>query len=468
MDQWPAKWINKYNVLLLSDQHGGVAVIVAMLMTLLLGVMAFTLDGSYLYMEKNSNKNAVEAAAMAGAAALCDDDPVAVATYIAEENGLDTEEGNLSVVLGYYDENNGYGDFSEYKDFIADPDSSTAANEAVNSFSGAGYQYNNAVLVTYSDKVKNLSGGLLSAEEATVAVAAVAFLRRYDMLALGDDGIKTTEIWGNGHPGYEDMVIHANNSIQFNGTESFSGGTEAYAVNSITGGPGTIGVKEVEIPPIDWQELETAAGVQGQVYSPDEWDQGDHLVVGDWTTDSHGNRYINTATSYLFWPREGDHGGAVYYFAAQQGETKQLEITDDHLRTGFGFSGLTIASELPIEMGVVLHPTSEKLIGGEGSETMYVYSQGDILYRGVAAANYCYLSQGTVFRSEKEVTLVAGMMSNFFNYVGEDEFIRVVGESIVSESNVTSGNGAGMSLNGLFGPPCPPTVVKLGLVEATD
>ena len=63
---------------------------------------------------------------MAGALAICGDDFEAPARQIARENGIPhIEEDGLTVQIGYYDAGGIYGDFSEYKNFEADPDPDT-------------------------------------------------------------------------------------------------------------------------------------------------------------------------------------------------------------------------------------------------------------------------------------------------------------------------------------------------------
>ncbi len=67
----------------LKGNHGNIAIIVAISLTILIGMLAVVIDGGYLYASKNKWQNGVEAAAMAGTLAMCDNDFEAVARQIA-------------------------------------------------------------------------------------------------------------------------------------------------------------------------------------------------------------------------------------------------------------------------------------------------------------------------------------------------------------------------------------------------
>ena len=66
-----------------TNQNGSIAVSVAFILTLLLGVMAFSIDTGYLFLNKHRYQNALEAAALAGATDLCGDDLEATVRSIA-------------------------------------------------------------------------------------------------------------------------------------------------------------------------------------------------------------------------------------------------------------------------------------------------------------------------------------------------------------------------------------------------
>ena len=98
------------------SQSGSVAIVVALSMIVLLTMFAFVIDAGYLYGEKNQYQNGVEAAAMAGAVSLCNDDPEGVVRQVAIDNGLPA--GSLVVKVGFYDEKDIYENFPVYGDFV--------------------------------------------------------------------------------------------------------------------------------------------------------------------------------------------------------------------------------------------------------------------------------------------------------------------------------------------------------------
>jgi len=85
----------------MKSQRGSIAIMAAIFMTVFIAVLAFMVNAGYLYGEKNRYQNAAEAAAMAGAARLCDEDAIEVATQIAMENGA--PQGSVTGTLGFYD-----------------------------------------------------------------------------------------------------------------------------------------------------------------------------------------------------------------------------------------------------------------------------------------------------------------------------------------------------------------------------
>ena len=130
------KWLKNEN------NKGNIAIIVAISLTVLIGFLALVVDGGNLYATKNKWQNGVDAAALAGAIHLCDN-PEGVARKIAQGNGLPSTAGEgLTVHVGYYDEADQYGDFSVYKDFVAEGDADYPAEE-----------YNNAVMVSLNADV---------------------------------------------------------------------------------------------------------------------------------------------------------------------------------------------------------------------------------------------------------------------------------------------------------------------------
>jgi hypothetical protein len=191
---------------LVCRQNGTVAVTVALSLSVFLMLIAFVLDTGYLYSEKNRYYNAVEAAALAGAASLCDADPVEVATEIALENGL--SGGSLVVKAGFYDEKEVYADFAEYSNFVAEGEDDYPEGE-----------YNNAVMVGLTVDQKTLTGGFAGRDEVTLAATGVAYARDYGMVSLDEeDGIS---LEGSAPLLFHDGDIHARGGIKKAGSCSF-------------------------------------------------------------------------------------------------------------------------------------------------------------------------------------------------------------------------------------------------------
>ena len=453
-----------------TNQAGSVVVVIALILTLLLGVMAFTMDTGNIYLKRDQYQNAVEAAAMAGAIDLCGSDPVTTVRNIAKANGIENAYDTtvLEVSPGYYDENNIYSDFSTYEDFEADPDPETPENESVLKLDGSCCQYNNAMLVVLKQEEDSLTGAL-SGVGATVNIkaAAVAYLRRYGLVALGDNGIAYDGKWNSGYPVITDQVIHSNGSIVFNSEATFTSETTVTAVGAISGGSGTSNADSLDLHPIDWSELQEEAQANGVVYYPEEWPEGSNTAT-DWQTDSAGNRYMKIGTTYLFWPAIGDHDGAVYFFGTGDGQTVSatLKVTADYLQDGEEpYYGFTLAAQMAITMGSAIKATATKTLGGKGEDTAFIFSQGEILfkdrYSSLATGSANYLLDGVVFRSENKMTFQTDMR-RISDVDLAHHYVRIIADSIIYENKVNSGIGAALTMDGLFGPPCPPQIVKLG------
>ncbi|PIE73712.1 MAG: hypothetical protein CSA20_01940 [Deltaproteobacteria bacterium] len=438
------------NIPILSEQKGGVAVIVAMLMMFLLGVMAFALDSGYLYMEKNSYRNAVDIAAMAGAGALCSGDFNDIrerVQHIAEENGLDLDEGTLTVTIGYYDENKVYDNFEEYKDFIADPDNLSAENEGVSNLYGSGYQYNNAVLVEYSTEVKSLTGGLAGKDTTTVNTAAVAYLVRYGII-IEDDGYNNLTHPGN--PVFHNTTLHANGDVTFSGGEAFDGEYRITATGSISNCPGTcFNVDEkVVTPPLDvvLDELKEQARNEGTYYE-----------TSSPTLGNFGDLNIYGALALIF-PRPGDYGGAVFFLSDVGGQVSRLEILYHKDISPGDATSFTLATDIKdVHITHYMFVADPLNYGGKWGDTVSFYSAGTLTFYPVKNGNQC---NGCFFRCEKFIYKTGVWL--FPSWV-VTQYLRVVADKI-DFTPIDNYH----ALDAHFGPPCPPYIVKLGLVEEAD
>ena len=455
----------------IGSQDGNVSVTVALCMVLLVSIMAFTLDTGYMLAEKSRYQQATEAAARAGALSLHSDDPVVEARRIAIANGCPDSEA-LIVQLGFYDEWNDYDDFFPFIDFQADPDLETpSVNEAVPKNSDGEDHYNNAVMVMVVEDTDGLTGGM-SGTQMRIGAAAVAYLRRIDMLALGEDGIRIAGRWAADYPVYQDNILHANTAIHFNGTESFDGDTHVTAVETIDGGSGSTGVDLVEVPPIEWDALETEAAQQGTIYYPAQWPEGSPSIENDWGQDGGGNFFLRSGTTYLFWPAAGDHEGAVYFFALEDGQNAAgtIRINNDFLNlSNEPAYGLTLASPLAISIGTYYNNSGGGTIGAPEEGVVRIYSGGDIDFRdrysSFGPPNYIF--DGALLRSEQQVTMSTYMM-NIGPHVPAHHRVRIIADAIEIENSVTYGSGATMVLDGLFSVPSPPDIVRLGRLVAAE
>jgi hypothetical protein len=83
----------------LADESGQSMVIMLLLIIFFLGVAAFTVDGLRVFVDRRGGQNAADAAALAGALAICDgQDPVAPAISRAADNGyVDSPDHPLRV-----------------------------------------------------------------------------------------------------------------------------------------------------------------------------------------------------------------------------------------------------------------------------------------------------------------------------------------------------------------------------------
>lgn len=160
-------------------EKGNIAIIVVVSLTVLIGMLALVVDGGHLYASKNKWQNGVEAAALAGALHLCDDDYEAISRQIALENGLPaTVEEGLTISRGFYDENDLYDDFTIYKEFVAENGDDFPEGE-----------YCNAMMVFLEADVSTFLAGLFGMEQVQIKASAVAYLKSIGMAALNDDSV---------------------------------------------------------------------------------------------------------------------------------------------------------------------------------------------------------------------------------------------------------------------------------------
>jgi len=358
------KWLKNKN------NRGNIAIIVAISLTVLIGMLALVVDGGWLYLTKNKWQNGVEAAALAGAIHLCDD-PEGIARQIAQENGLpSTVEEGLTVHVGYYDEADQYGDFSVYKDFVAEGDADYPAEE-----------YNNAVMVSLNADISTFLAGIFGKEEVDVSAKAVAYAERYGMLALNNDSeirigpgdeslkpiLKNGAIYSNGDiklgkgvecctwmgcstyyaPEFENANLYAQNQVLECDTScdgstpvvDWNSGTQSSRENAFSGAPEFTGVEPCDDDYID--SLKDSADV---IYTPGDAGS-DTIFYG--TKDQWGK------TNYCFdlCAADGERTDrVVYFFDAEDDGSHQVWLHEANPRHGEYIQNVTFITKLPVRL----------------------------------------------------------------------------------------------------------------------
>ncbi len=440
----------------LGNCRGNVAVTVALSLTVILGMMALTLDTGYMIGEKNRFQNAAEAAAMAGGVALCGDGAEAARQVLLENLGQDDADGQLPenydlvVTVGYYDEAGEY-DFSDdsrfgYRNFI----------EKEHMPEGV---YENAVLVRLVVEEQSLTPGLITDETVRLKAAAVSYLRSFGMLSLGTeagDGIEVGEsgAFDANEPVFRNGDIHANGDIVFeNNAPDIDGDTVSVTAHgTVTGyGGGLSNADMLKLPPAD-AYLEKLYQKADRIL-----DEGNFPSTSStsWPVATDGNIYRCVGTEHDFAPHPGDHGGIIYYFNFSNPSSYLALVNrfeeDDRI------TNLTIATNTSIKVGN-RHATTHYW-GGDG-HTVVIVAKRDIDFGSNPmryTANSCNFDG---------VTLIAGgdiffRASSWWTGTMEGtRRLRMIADGKISIPGKHSTHP--MAFDFSFGPPCPPTIVKLG------
>ncbi len=478
-----------------GSEEGAVAIVLSAAMFVILGFLVLVVDGGRLYATKNKYQNAVEAAAMAGAIHMCGSDPVLVAREIARANGIPhSEDEGLVVALGFYDEHGIYEDFSEYKDFVEDPFPDTSRNEAVLP-TAAGPAHNNAVLVSLSVEVESILALLFGYRSVPVSANAVAYLERYLMISLQDegDGISTDSkswdwIHGGGNTNPDQPEFHNGDLRSDSDIRFFSGKTSAgpsflnsrpYAHGEVRPkGFGTDRVSKLDLPPTNWDALRDAAEIHGKridrMFFQNLPQSNTALRTG---VDHYGNCYRCNldGTNPFFCPRPGDHEGRTYYVTGDVGETLWIGSVQcaQMYSEEYRVTNLTLAFE-----GGSLgfnHDLPRIIWGGEETaDLVRFYAGGDLMLGGVTAYEWASDSgnvfEGVFFHADREFGY---RPSGAFGQKSAPEIrsLRVLaGERIILggyEGYVGHQDRYAVGFDANFGPPCPATVVRLGQLEST-
>ncbi len=442
--------------------HGNIAIIVAISLTILIGMLAIVIDGGYLYASKNKWQNGVEAAAMAGVSRLCDGDVEATARQIAQENGLASGPESLTVLTGFYDENDEYNDFTTYRDFAAD---------------GAGDypddEYNNAVMVSLNADVSTFLAGIFNRDQVRVSAEAVSYLRRLGMVSLAEDGeirINTGSSWKNGD-------IYANGDIkypeectvdnvlfptpEFINSDMFAAGEilecpvydtdeidwdngiDSELPNAYPGSP-----EITEIRPIDDEYVEEFRAKADMVYDINS--EPDDILY-------YSETYNGLTTYYFDITR--DHGSSriTYFFDAGGNDNIDIHICDalppsssSHSPNGNSIINITFAANCRIRLHHAPYPSIP--IGAEGGQQTIIISSKDI--KIIKGLHY----EGVVFLCGGDFVEYMPMDCVLRHFSSPDRKMRVIANESIGSAELVYWpifGGLGFNWDFKFGPPCP-------------
>ena len=437
------------------NQAGATAVVVALLLTVLLGVMAFSMDTGYLYLKQNQYQNAVEAAALAGAWHLCEN-PEVIARHIAEENDIPSNADVLTAIEGFYDDGDAYADFSVYRNFVSEGDDDYPSDE-----------YNNAIMVSISIDEPLLLGTYLEMNEARISAQAVAVARCAGLLSFGDDsssaGILVNNWQNESSIEFQDMrMVQSNTDINFlnSSLASVSGDTRISATGAVSNCPdgGCLSGESPIHPSMDLDMImEELRGKTDSTIdlTDDNFPSYDLATATGGKDDGNGNLLYRSTGLYVFCPHDGDHGGAVYYFENQGADTflaiKGKESTE-HARN------FTVASENSIAF--TSSAGNYIKLGGEGEDMVYFYTKKDI--GGGMGGLY-----GALNHDFQGVTFWTG--GKFFVLPdGQTYKLRVVAQEQIHLLSTGAYTPRETIFNADFGPPCPPLQVVLRPLEAKE
>ena len=438
----------------IRSQQGSVAVVVAFFLVGLLMMFAFVLNTGYLYGEKNTYQNAAEAAAMAGAARLCDGDAIEVATQVAKDNGA--PQGSVTVTPGFYDE--------EGEQFFAEGSDGYPEDE-----------YNNAVMVRLDKDEDTLMGGFVGKDKVKIRAVAVAYLKRYSMVSLNENGdirLRATS-FNNGN-------IYANGDIkmaaspqrpQFNDVNLFAGG-------EVLECPRKRGMWGMPTNEIDWDK--------GSVSSLGNSFPGSPLVDDIRPLDDEYVNHLKNESDVVYHKRDagsdeifygecapplvppvhayffdltGDHFSRVTYFfdasgVDESGNPVVAYISArpycsvpsiDHPTPNGGsdiVKNITFIARCPVIIDHVGPETTH--FGGENDEQVIIISLSDI-----TVYNSDLFLDGAYFRCGGDFKIAGSAVSSDYNKM------RVIADDSIEIDYISE-------YDFLFGPPCPPSIPKLG------
>lgn len=429
--------------LLRGCQTGSVTVLTALCMMILLGILAFVLDTGYLYATKNRYQNAVEAAALAGAMALCDDPEQAAETILLENlfseedrpESLSSSEGG-PLFIGYYD--------PESKSFL---DLGELSEE----------QYENAVRVDLRTNTPSLSG---FHREANLHAGALSFLKRYSITSLngsirlaqgvtvdgGDvyanEDVTLVKSWDCSKAAVTKGRILAAGQVHFE-NESFFGQSCPWSEGEKSDHMSGVPVIE-DIPPAD-EEVErwrtradvvlTRTDLGGNIlfWRNPNWPAGtgsDDVYFFDLT-------YANPGEVIFFDPEGADVVAMIKNQVELYGEGDKSHSSNPEAK------GVTFVTPCPIW----LDDGDPVRYGGEYQDQVCLVSSSNIK---------CYELNPETTEIGGMVLRAGGNVHIGYSSYGEAGRIWM---RIIADGNIEIENGN--TIDVLFGPPCPPRIARL-------
>ena len=436
---------------ILGNERGSVAVVTAVSLFVLVGVMAFTFDTGYLYLQKNRYQNAVEAAALSGTLSLCED-PEGTALEVLKESlfGGRWPEAAMPegwVTVGRYDERSGrFWSLAELDD----------------------EEYENAVKVTITVDEQNLVPLPPFDGSLTIAVSALAFKEPYGLLACGEPGdepnIETRDKYPAGSPIFENMGrLHANGDMRFVGDPTIRGDTRASASGMVVNlSAATEGAEMVrDDRPLDWDALRAKAEASGRVFRMSDFPKRNEETPDKNYLEYDGNRcYAVKADGkgFAFGLHAGDHGGAVYYISAEgfldfPPEEYYISITGINEEQNSRITNFVVASEIPLSFA---NPMGRHTLGGPGEQMAYIYCKQAIGDSTATLTNF--LHGGVIYRTEKDFN---ARMPWWTSANQATYHMRVIARGAILLYGGRNLNAVRTTLDGGFGPPCGPGILRL-------
>lgn len=429
------------------SERGSVAVVTAVALLALVGVLAFTLNTGYLYTAQDRRQLAVEAAAMAGAANLCGSDPELIVQQVAHENGIAAEVAadpeTLVVEIGTYDTGEKTFDASDGDTF-------------------------NAVRVGLQSTTTLLMPGFGSGDQVSLTALALAYLPRWGLISLDDDGeiklraasVENGDIYAAGtikmleppyRPVFDNTALLAGSEVlECNVNSTWSGlapdWTSGVSTSLSTAFPGN--TLQLAVRPANAAYLDSLKASADVIYTPDQAGQ-DSVFFGTCPGDGSGIRY-------LFDLSEDRSERVTIFFdgcAPGSGQVRLLPRAEDdgcntqalsHAPNGTRVRSVTFLTNCPVYVSDAgLGNTQDYRFGAAGEEQVIV-----ITSEGVELHHYGFYLDGVVFRCGGDFI---------------DETSSSIGQvklRIIADGDIFV-NDPAANLDFTFGPPCPPAIPRL-------